>query len=331
VSRIAARVRAKLTGPGRWRTWLGLILLVALVTYAFFAILWRELPALNLPELFSRVSLGDVVLALIVYTIDLALAIAGWVLILGMLSGFWRPLDHLRIYTLTAMTRRLPGTFWYILGRVVLYERLGVARAVTVLAGGFEFAATVIGALLVAILTWPLVLSSHGVSILWLLLALGLCAALLNPPTVRWAVRRLSPDHHTPAVRYRHLLGWVLVYAAVWAGGGVLLHVIVRAIHPLPITQLPAMMGVWAVHGVMAMLLFNFVPFGLGVTELTLATLLSPFVPPGEALFVALLMRALLTLCELGYGLLGAALSLPDLARRPPPDDDRAASLSDAE
>jgi hypothetical protein len=330
VSRLGARVRAKLMGPGRWRTWLGLILLVALLSYALFAILWRELPALNLRELFSRVSLGDVALALAVYSLDLALAVAGWALILGMLGGFWRPLDHLRIYTLTTMTRRLPGTFWYILGRVVLYERLGVARAVTAVAGGFEFAATVIGGLLVAILTWPLVLSSQGVSIVWLLLALGLCAALLNPPTVRWAVRRLSPDHHTPAVRYRHLLGWVLVYAAVWAVGGVLLHVIVRAIHPLPLGQLPAMMGVWAVHGVVAMLLFSFVPFGLGVTELTLATLLSPFVPADEALFVALLMRALLTLCELGYGLLGAALSLPDLTRRPEPEKS-VISLPDAE
>jgi hypothetical protein len=330
VSRLGARVRAKLTGPGRWRTWLGLTLLVALLSYALFAILWRELPSMNLRELFSRVGPGDILLALLVYSVDLALAIAGWALILGMLGGFWRPLDHLRIYTLTAMTRRLPGTFWYIIGRVVLYERLGVARAVTAVAGGFEFAATVLGGLLVAIITWPLVLSAQGVSIVWLLLALALCAALLNPPTVRWAVRRLSPDHHTPAVRYRHLLGWVLVYAAVWAVGGLLLHVIVNAVHPLPLAQLPAMMGVWAVNGVVAMLLFSFVPFGLGVTELTLATLLSPFISADEALFVALLMRALVTLCELGYGLLGAALSLPDLSRRPPPDDP-AGSLPNAE
>jgi hypothetical protein len=330
VSRLAARMRAKLTGPGRWRTWLGLTLLVALLCYALFAILWHELPSLNLRELFSRVSLGDVVLALAIYSLDLALAVAGWGIILGMLSGFWRPIDHLRIYTLTVITRRLPGTFWYIVGRVVLYERLGVARSVTALAGGFEFAATVIGGLLVAIVTWPLVLSAQGVSLWWLLLALGLCAALLNPPAVRWAVRRLSPDHHTPAVRYRHLLAWVFLYALVWAFGGVLLHAMVRAIYPLPLEQLPAMIGVWAVHGVMAMLLFSFVPFGLGVTELTLATLLSPFVPAAEAFFVALLMRALLTLFELAYGVLGAALSFSDLSKRPA-DVEKDISLPDAE
>jgi hypothetical protein len=310
-----AKLRARLTGPGRWRTWLGLTLLAALLGYALVAILWRELPSMDLRELFGRVSAADVALAFGVYSLDLALAVAGWVLIHGLLSGFWRPVDHFRIYTLTAMTKRLPGTFWYIVGRVVLYERLGVARGVTAVAGGFEFAATVLGGVLVALVTWPLVLGGLGVSPLWFLLLLAACAALLNPPTVRWAVRRLSPDQHTPPVRYRHLVAWVLLYALVWAVGGLLLFVVVGAVHPLGPEQLPAIVGVWTVAGLASMLLFSFVPFGLGVTELTLTTLLSPFIPVDEALFVALLMRAFLTLSELGYGLLGALLSLPDLLR----------------
>lgn len=313
--RLLGKLRARLSGPGRWRTWIGLTVLAGLLSYALFAILWRDLPAMNLRELFGRVSAGDVALAVGVYSLDLALAIVGWVLIHGMLGGFWRPLHHFRIYTLTAMTRRLPGTFWYLLGRVVLYERLGVARAVTAVAGGFEFAATVLGGALVALVTWPLVLGGQGVSPLLPLLLLAVCAALLNPPTVRWAVRRLSPGHHTPGVRYRHLLLWVLVYALVWAVGGLLLFVVVDAVHPLPRTQLPAVIGIWAVFGLASMLLFSFVPFGLGVNELTLAALLSPLIPADEAFFVALLMRALLTLAELGYGLIGALLSLPDLLR----------------
>jgi uncharacterized membrane protein YbhN (UPF0104 family) len=315
VSRFASRVRARLSGPGGWRTWLGLLLLLGLLSYALLMIFWRELPEMNLRELFGRISAADAALAFGVYSLDLALAIAGWVLIQGMLSGYWHPLDHFRIYTLTTMTRRLPGSFWYILGRVVLYERLGVARGVTAVAGGFEYAATILGGVLVALVTWPLVLGGQGVSPLWPLLLLLACAALLNPPMVRWAVRKLSPDHHTPAVRYRHLVAWVLLYALVWSVGGLLLFVVIGALRPLPLAQLPAIVGVWAASGLASMLIFNFVPLGLGVTEITLAALLSPYIAADEALFAALLMRALLTLSELGYGLVGALLSLPELLR----------------
>ncbi|GAB4430981.1 MAG: hypothetical protein OHK0015_16840 [Chloroflexi bacterium OHK40] len=330
MSSLRARLRARLWGPGAWRAWLGMALFLALFGYALFAILWRELPRLDLRELFSRVSAGDVALALVVYSADLALAIGGWAIILGVLSGLWHPLDHFRIYTLTAITRRLPGTFWYLLGRVVLYERLGIARAITAVAGAFEFAATALGGVLVAIVTWPLALASQQISPAWLAVPVLLCAALLNPPAVRGIVRRLSPDHHTPPVSYRTLLAWVLLYALVWAVGGVLLFVTVRAIHPLPAAHLPAMIGVWSAAGLVSMLLGSFVPFGLGVTEVTLATLLTPFMPASEALFVALLMRALLTLCELGYGLVGGLLCLPDLLRRSPvPDEGR--PLVDAE
>jgi hypothetical protein len=65
-------------------------------------------------------------------------------------------------------------------------------------------------------------------------------------------------------------------------------------------------------------LFFSFVPFGLGMNELTLTVLLGPFVPAGEAFFVALLVRALGTICELGFALIGALLSLPYFIKADP-------------
>lgn len=304
-----ARISTKLRGPNAWRTWVGIVLMLAASGYTLYLLLWRDRAAINLGELLARVDAGDVALAVLVYSLDLACAIVGWVTIIGMLSGFWRPLEHLRIYCLTAVTRRLPGTFWYLLGRIVMYERHGVPRSLTTLAGGLEFATNCVGGILVALLAWPLVLSNREFTPL-LLLPLLLGAALLNPPVVRSVVRRLSRQHTDIAIRYRHILLWVAIFALAWAGGGVLLYVVIYAVHPLPLSQLPAIIGVWAVLGVAATLFFSFLPFGLGATELTLTALLSSFISPPEALFVALLMRVLLTLCEVGYALLVLPLGL---------------------
>lgn len=310
---IVRRFKERLRGPGAWRVWAGLFLVVALAAYTGYTFLFTDQPALDLGALVGSISTGELALAFAVYSLALLIAIAGWVVILGKLGGFWRVYDHARIYCLTAITRRLPGTFWYLLGRMAMYERLGVPRTITALAGGFEFAANVLGGILVALLAWPVMMNANQLDPRWLLLPLVLTALLLNPPLVRWMVRRLSPQHVAPSVRYRHILLWVLIFATVWCTGGLLLFVLVYAVTPLALSQLPAVIGIWATAGVAATLIFSFLPFGLGATELTLAALLGLLVPSAEALFVAVLMRAFLTACELGYAGLGALLSLSEL------------------
>jgi hypothetical protein len=284
-------------------------LLTALTGYAFYASLWKELPNLNIAELLSRLNLNDILIAFTVYSIDLVLAIIAWIVIIGMMSGYWRVLPHTGIYLLTNITRRLPGTFWYVVGRLVLYERVGIPRSTTVLASGMEFAATVVAGLVVALTAWPLVLSTTNIAPYWFLLPLCAGIALLSPPPVRALMRRFAPEH-AANIRYRHLLTWVLLYVVVWIGGGVILFVLVNAVQPQPLSALPAIVGVWAAAGVAAILLFSFVPFGLGVTEITLATLLSPFLSTTEALFVALVLRVLATLAELFYGLIGVGITV---------------------
>jgi uncharacterized membrane protein YbhN (UPF0104 family) len=81
--------------------------------------------------------------------------------------------------------------------------------------------------------------------------------------------------------------------------------------------MLPTLIGVWAASGVLVSL-FTFLPISLGAHEITLASLLSLFIDPGEALLVALLMRAVLTGNEILWALIGALLSMMPWARLPP-------------
>jgi uncharacterized membrane protein YbhN (UPF0104 family) len=323
VRRAAARFR----GPGAWRAWGGLMLLLLLVAYLIYIFTRSGLPEIDVRALLAEITLRDLALAALLYGITLVFAVVGWALIMGTLSGYRGMFEHARIYILTSVTRRLPGTFWYMLGRVVLYERLGIARGLTAVASGLEFAAMVLGGLLVTLLSWPLVFGAQNLNPAVLLIPLLACAVLLNPPLVRALIRRFGRAAGTPPVRYRQMLLWVAVYAVIWCVGGVLLFVLVRAVAPVPLSTLPVIIGVWATAGVAAVLFFSFLPFGLGAAEVTTAALLSPFVAPDEALFVALALRVILTICELGYGLLGGLLYLPDLlARRgpfaPPPELD---------
>lgn len=313
------RLRARLSGPGAWRTWSGLALLLLLAAYVFYMLTRSGLPEIDPRELLGRIHPADLGLFALIYGLNLTIAIGAWALIIGSVSGYWRTFEHLRIYCITTITRRLPGAVWHILGRVVLYERLGVPRGLTAVAGGLEFAAIILAGLLVMIVTWPLMLGGQTLDPALLLASLAVCALLLNPPLVRYLIRRFGRAGGAAPVRYREVMLWVSVFAVVWALGGLQLFVIVRAVTPLPLSALPAMIGVWSAAGIASTVFFSFLPFGLGATELTLASLLSPFVPPAEALLIALVMRVMLTLSEIGYGLLGGLLYLPDLvARRGP-------------
>jgi hypothetical protein len=295
---------------------IGSLLVMALFATAVYAIFWRELPQIDVFELLRRIGPDDLLRATVVYTIDLALAIAGWVLVFGTLSGVWHLGHHLRIYTITAVTKRLPGTFWYMLGRVVMYERLGVARNLTLLVGGLELGLVTVGGLLVVVVTFPLVLNNSGVSPLLLVAMLAVGAALMSPPVVRALMRRFYPAFDPQTIGYRHLVAWILLYALVWSVGGGILFVLVDAIKATPLSMLPTIIGIWATSGVL-MTVLNFLPLSLGAHEITLAGLLSLVVDPGEALVIALLMRAVLTANEVLWALIGVLLGLTPWARIP--------------
>jgi hypothetical protein len=253
----------------------------------------------------SNALLQMLLVASVVYALDLALAIIGWGWIMGKLSNVWNWPQHFRIYCITAVTRRLPGTLWYMLGRVVMYERLAVTRSIVAIAGGVEFAAIILAGLIVVLITWPIALSGQTLNPLWFAFGLLVCIVLLNPPVLRAAIRRMSRQYASIDLGYHHLLGWVSLYIAVWCVGGALLFVLAASIaaHPLPFARLPAIIGIWATTSVVSALL-SFIPFGLGVQEVTLALLLAPLTGRDEAIVIAVLMRIVLTLNEVLWALI---------------------------
>ncbi|MBC8163218.1 MAG: flippase-like domain-containing protein [Roseiflexaceae bacterium] len=315
-------------GRGRalWGASLGMLLVSGLALFALYAMFRSGGESLDLQALLARISPQVLLLTSLTYALAMLLSVIGWGWMMGSLGGVWSWGEHAKIYCITTFTRRLPGAIWYMLGRVVLYERIGVKKGLTLLVGGLELGILIASGMLLALVTWPFLMRQTQ-SPLWFVAGLIGCAALLNPPVLRALIRRISRQHAAANISYRLLLGWLLLYTVIWCGNGIILYLLADAVHPLGGGELPAVLGIAAATGVIAFV-FSFVPFGLGVQELTISVLLSPLIGGPEAVVVALLIRGILTLNEFGWALLGTVFGLGSLLR--PRTLDREQALSDA-
>jgi hypothetical protein len=306
------RLRTMLRTQRFWSMVLSMTVLSSLCVYLLMTVFRDDTSVPTWDELLARISPAMFLTTGLIYTVILTLAVIGWGWIIGMLSGNWQWSQHARIYCLTTITRRIPGTIWYLVGRIVMYERLQVPRSLTAIATGLEFAAIVLGGLLVAVITWPFVFNRYDISPLWFVGGLMVGVLLFNPVILRTVIRRLHPQSETLSLCYRSMMGWILLYAGIWVGGGVILFVLTRTVHPTSGTMLPVIIGIWATAGVVATLL-SFIPMGLG-QELTLTALLSPFVGPAEAIIIALFMRGVLTLNEVVWAIIAGLVGLRELS-----------------
>ncbi len=297
--------------PGwqRWGSWAGAGL-TGLCLAIVGIIAYRERGALT-----QYVQAADVIHllgALGWYTADLAIYVVAWASILNRLGNRVRLLDHVRIFCLSNAAKRLPGTLWYIGGRAVLYRRAGVPVRLVLIASGIEAALIWLSGMLIAI---PFLMAIKPDLVgLWAGVGVVLVLVVLNPRVLRWGAARAARGETPPPVELRDVYLWIALYAAGWVMGGILLFSVLAMFQPLSPGQLPAVVGIWALSGVLSMLTMV-LPSSLGVMEITLTTLLSAMVPTGLAVLVALSVRGLTTVLDLLWGGLAALLQwvpIPD-------------------
>lgn len=233
------------------------------------------------------------------YAVATAIGIAGYASImtrLGARSGF---LQHARIYYLSNVAKRLPGALWYVGGRVVLYGREGVRARSVIVGSAIEGALILLSG---AVLTIPfLTVALPSRRWLWIGVGLGITFALLNPKSVRWLLQRATSNSEPSAIALRDVYAWLGIFISVWILGGVLLAAIIGVFQPLQVRQLPWIIGTWACAGTVSMLTL-FLPSNFGVSEVTLAALLSQVMPAGAAVLVAVAVRLVTTAFDIAFG-----------------------------
>ncbi len=254
----------------------------------------------------------------LIYTVALALAALAWGLIMNQIAGESSWIGHLRIYYVTNLTKRLPGVLWYVLGRTVMYDQVGVSKTLVSVGSGLEFILLIVSGIMVSLLSWPLLPALDLGKPWWLLLGLIGGLIVVHPTVINFILHKLRIRSDTfRALRYRSIMAWLFIYFVIWLMGGIILFSVIATIYPISLTLLPGVIGAWGLSGIIAML-GTFSPSGFGLREISLSLLLALLIPSGVAVIAAILIRILLTLYEAGWALIANQAWTWHLARTAP-------------
>jgi hypothetical protein len=241
--------------------------------------------------------------------LGVAIPALGWAVIMRIMGSRLPLLLHLRYYVITYLTRRLPGTVWYVAGRGYLYRQEGESLRLVTIASSVEYALQIVAGALVTLVLWSYALRSLSP---WYAAGLGLLALLgllaTRPQSMRWYLRRVGLQD-APALRDRHVLGLLALYTVLWLVGGLMFYAITFAVTALAPAYMLYIIACWCLVGTLSVLVF-FLPSNFGFTEVGLSLLLSAVMPSSLAVLVAVLSR----LFTMGFELLAVGMVLPLLA-----------------
>ena len=228
------------------------------------------------------------------YLLSIVSATLGWSLIMRPLFPRLRWGLHSRIYSITLIARRLPGTLWYVGGRLMLYQAEGISKAYVAFASGLE-----IVVLVATGLGLGLVLLPGSASFTLPALAGGLLSAVFvfsSPRIITWIIKRRGLTlERTPMAL--DALGWILAFTATWLCGGAIVFLVIRAFVEIDLAQFGYVLGAWAFSGAIGTLTI-FLPSSFGLAEISLSLLLSRIIPLPLAGAVAIIVRLLTILYD---------------------------------
>ena len=277
-----------------------LLYLIWAVLFAFLAYtVWKSRAQL-LPYV-AKADYSQFIPVAILYLIALFLAVLNWVVVMHAFEGGISAWTHAKIYLVSMVSRRLPGTIWYVGGRMVLYKQLGVPSIKTASASGIEFIISFVADALLAAVFIPLGLNLPKIWLLPLLLVVVLGLLVLRPKTMEKIMIKLNYPLAQP-VRMRQVIGWLLLRMALVLTGGLMIFFTIRIFTPLGFDSLLFVLGARALSGAAGMLTF-LLPSSMGASDLTLLAMLSSIIPASLATVIALLVRIYTTLFELLFGL----------------------------
>ncbi len=220
---------------------------------------------------------------------------------MGRLAGMHSLRKNAKIYSYSILAKRLPGTYWYVAGRILLYEKEGVAKITTAAGAALELASTILSGLLMYFISLPFCLNNYltGLPTIWRSGYLGLLIGLLGivflrPSLASSALNRLTrylgKQEVSVTFDVKDALTWLALYSLAWIVGGVVLYLLITSLQPFSWTTIPAAINMTVAAGLVGLVAF-ISPSGLGIKELTLAYLLSFYVPLPVAAVLALLFR----------------------------------------
>lgn len=281
-------------------SWLWMVVLVGVVGILGLMV-WRNRDALI--EVLRTARYEYFAWTFVTYSASIGAVVVGWHLILHHLGGSGRFSVNGWVYVSTLAARRLPGTWWYIVGRAVLYKRLGMSTRLSSLASGLEALLSIVSGLMVGALALLTEIETSLFQIIFFVLLEAIGLFLLYPNVLSCILAFLGHRVASSDLSVFQVMSWVGAYILMWITGGLMVVTIIAALHPLTLVQAPLIISIWSLTGVISFSTF-FLPNSFGVSEITLSLFLSHIVPPSIAIATAILARLLTTLFDIVWSAL---------------------------
>lgn len=260
--------------------------------------------------------------------------LVGWMLSWRVfLAGLGSPLPlkaMYRINSISQLGKYVPGKVWALVTQMELAKEYDVPRPRSFGSTLLAMAASQGTGLAVAAVTLPLTSETARQRYWWLFLLAPLMLACLHPKVVTWAVNLLLKlarrDPLERPVRLGEMLLGSFLAVVGWAFFGVHLWLLCAAVGGDGPGLIFLATGAYALAFVAGFLVF-IAPGGIGARETAMVLVLTPVLPAGAPIVVALASRVLLTIADLA----NAGLAVLIGGRPPKPDSGERSAEAPAE
>jgi hypothetical protein len=213
------------------------------------------------------------------------------------------------------LARYVPGSVLYVLGRVLLSERLGVPRRTTVASIAYEQAISATSAIIFAAYFFIDHPDLRGQPLRFaFLLLIPAAIALLHPrvfgPLSNRLLGAFGRDPLPAVISMRSIIGLLAFYLMNWVVITVGTYCVARSVSNVPVDEMFTVGSAQAL-GYVAALATLVAPAGLGVRDAVFAWAVKGAVPGGSfavASLIAIVVRGVLTVVEVGYAAAVTAL-----------------------
>lgn len=223
-------------------------------------------------------------------------------------------LDHLGVYFLSNLARYIPGSFWYVAGRVGLGKDKGVSTLRTSMGSVYEMGLNVwTGCLVGACVATTLFLPNDLTFVVLVALLIVLSLLMIHPKVVNPLLRYTLRVIKRPSTRVGLTFGWMLqlwlISMAVWIVGGLSQFCLLRALYPsLSLEHLAGITSSTALAWTIGFLV-PWAPQGLGVRDGLLVWMLGAYVPTPLAVIAAVASRLITVFEDLAWSLIAITVS----------------------
>ena len=252
--------------------------------------------------------IGWLVPAIVILPFFFVLSAYGWDLTLRFLGyriGFGRAQVA---WGQPLLARYVPGSVLYVLGRLLLSERAGIPRRITITSIVYEQAVSATSAVVVAsyfIIQHP---DLQGQPWRWgVLLLIPAAITVLHPrvfgPLTNWALRKFGREPLPVFVPLHGIIALIAFYMVNWAVVALGLYCVARSVTDIPFKDV-LLVGSAQAIGYVAALVTLIAPAGLGVKDAAFAWAMKAALPSGSfalGSLIAIAVRGVLTLAELIY------------------------------